>query len=98
MNPRLENAGLEAWLVRFADGIDPRLLPRISAFCRDCRSAFGESLVDLVPSYTTVLVQYDPWRLSDTRARQLIERVPLSWFLIPKRVAGALWRCPYGTT
>ncbi|MGM0433962.1 MAG: 5-oxoprolinase subunit PxpB [Pseudomonadota bacterium] len=75
MTPKLQNAGIDAWLVRFSERIDPAVQPWISAFCQDCRAAFGGLLVDLVPSYTTVLVQYDPEQLDDTGARRVIERV-----------------------
>lgn len=73
--PRLENAGTEAWLVRLAERIDPSNRRWINGFCRDCRHAFANALVELVPSYTTVLVQYDPWQLSDTASRQRLERL-----------------------
>lgn len=69
VSAQLENAGIDAWIVRFADQIDPDNQRWISAFCRDCRASFGEALVDIVPSYTTVLVQYDPWQLTDVKAR-----------------------------
>ncbi len=73
--PRLENAGVDAWLVRFTEGMDPDAQRWISAFCRDCRVALGGRLVDLVPSYTTVLVQYDVRQLDDAGARRVIEGV-----------------------
>ena len=75
MLPRVENAGIEAWIVRFSERIDPTNRGWITAFCRDCRHAFGSALVELVPSYTTVLVQYDPWQLTDTASRLLLEHV-----------------------
>ena len=75
MVPRIENAGIEAWIVRFADRIDPANRRWISAFCRDCQSTFGKALVELVPSYTTVLVQYDPVRMTDTSSRALLEQI-----------------------
>ncbi|PVY70664.1 KipI family sensor histidine kinase inhibitor [Tamilnaduibacter salinus] len=67
--PCIENAGVDAWMVRFADQINPDNQRWIRAFCRQCRAVFGPALVDLVPSYTTVLVQYDPWQMTDVAAR-----------------------------
>ena len=71
--PRLENAGMDAWLVRLFDSIDERNMGWITALVRGCEQAFGDDLVDLVPSYTTVLVQYDPLRLDDDQARQKLQ-------------------------
>lgn len=67
--PRLENAGVEAWLVRLFDTIDEANMPWLLALCRRCEEAFGPALVDLVPSYTTLLVHYDPVRLTPGEAR-----------------------------
>ncbi|MYL25578.1 5-oxoprolinase subunit PxpB [Halomonas sp. 22501_18_FS] len=75
MTPRVENAGIDAWVVRFSDRIDPASRNWITAFCRDCRAVLGDALVEMVPSYTTVLVQYDPWQLTDTVSRRLLESV-----------------------
>lgn len=69
MRARLENAGVDAWLVRLFDAIDEGNMPAMMALCRRCEAAFGEALVDLVPSYTTLLVHYDPLRLTAAEAR-----------------------------
>ncbi|WP_458735966.1 5-oxoprolinase subunit PxpB [Zobellella taiwanensis] len=73
--PRLENAGMDAWLVRLFDSIDERNMGWITALVRGYEQAFGDDLVDLVPSYTTVLVQYDPLRLDDDQARKKLQAV-----------------------
>jgi len=75
MTPQVENAGIDAWVVRFSNRIDPANRNWITAFCRDCRAVLGDALVEMVPSYTTVLVQYDPWQLTDTVSRRLLESV-----------------------
>ncbi|PSF04890.1 allophanate hydrolase [Marinobacter fuscus] len=66
--PRIENAGVGAWLVRLFERIDEGNLPWILALTESCEQAFGDTLVDLVPSYTTLLVQYDPSRLHPQQA------------------------------
>ncbi|MCC4264401.1 5-oxoprolinase subunit PxpB [Oceanimonas baumannii] len=73
MNPRLENAGLDAWLVRLFDDIDEANMNWISALVQDCERAFGAHLTDLVPSYTTLLVQFDPFTLDHGEARRLLQ-------------------------
>nr|WP_298376140.1 5-oxoprolinase subunit PxpB [uncultured Halomonas sp.] len=67
--PRLEVAGVDAWLVRLFDDIDDANMPWIMALLRRCEESFGEALIDLVPSYTTLLVHYDPLQLTPGEAR-----------------------------
>lgn len=68
--PRIESAGLDGWLVRLFPTIDETNLAWLGALARRCEAAFGEALVDLVPSYTTLLVVFDPLRLSPEAARR----------------------------
>ncbi|MGC3874994.1 5-oxoprolinase subunit B family protein [Halomonas sp. GXIMD04776] len=67
--PRLEVAGIDAWLVRLFDRIDDANMPWIMALLRRCEESFGKALIDLVPSYTTLLVHYDPLLLTPVEAR-----------------------------
>jgi len=72
--PRLEPAGLDGWMVRLFDAIDEANMPWLTALARECEGAFGDRLVDLVPSYTTLLVIVDPLRLSPGEAKtRLVE-------------------------
>ncbi|WP_136064789.1 5-oxoprolinase subunit B family protein [Modicisalibacter radicis] len=73
--PRLESAGLDAWLVRLFASIDEANMPWITALMRDCEVAFGAALIDLVPSYTTVLVHYDVMCLDGREARDRLAGV-----------------------
>lgn len=75
ISPRIENAGVGAWLVRLFDSIEEQNLPWVMTLSCDCEQAFGEALVDLVPSYTTLLVQYDPLNMSPDEARTILQRV-----------------------
>ncbi|SEO19824.1 5-oxoprolinase subunit PxpB [Vreelandella aquamarina] len=70
--PRLESAGLDGWMVRLFDSIEETNLPWITALLQRCESAFGTAVVDLVPSYTTLLVVFDPVQLSPLEAQQKI--------------------------
>lgn len=70
--PRLESAGLDGWMVRLFDSIDEANLPWITALLQRCESVFGTAVVDLVPSYTTLLVVFDPVQLSPLEAQQKI--------------------------
>jgi KipI family sensor histidine kinase inhibitor len=68
--PRLENAGMDTWLVRLFDSIDEANIDWIQALANQCQASFGSQLIDLVPSYTTLLVHYDCLKLSSDEARQ----------------------------
>lgn len=59
MLPRIESAGLNGWLVRLFEHIDDANLAPIMALSRQCEAAFGAALMDLTPSYTTLLVEFD---------------------------------------
>lgn len=74
--PRLENAGVDAWLVRLFDQIDEANIDWIQSLAKLCERHFGSQLIDLVPSYTTLLVHYDCLQLDADQARwQLLELV-----------------------
>lgn len=71
-NAVLESAGLDGWIVRLFDTIEEHNLPWLAALSRRCEQAFGEALVDLVPSYTTLLIVFDPFAVSPSQARTTI--------------------------
>lgn len=68
--PCLERAGLDGWMVRLFDSIEEDNLLWLTALAEECEAAFDDALVDLVPSYTTLLVVFDPLRLTSCEARQ----------------------------
>ncbi|WP_404414949.1 5-oxoprolinase subunit PxpB [Marinospirillum sp.] len=68
--PRLENAGMDAWLVRLFEHIDEANIDWIQALARQCEKSFAGQLIDLVPSYTTLLVHYDCLQLDADQARE----------------------------
>ena len=92
--PRLERAGLDGWMVRLFDTIDEHNLPWLTALTHDCEVAFGTALVDLVPSYTTLLVVFDPEQLTPAAARQTLAQLLTT--LSPKEsgVEGSLHDIP----
>jgi len=70
--PRLEIAGIDSLILRLFDGIDEANMPWVVAADQRLRAVFGEALVDLVPSYTTLLLHYDLERLDAAQVRALI--------------------------
>lgn len=70
--PRIEIAGIDSLILRLFEQIDEANLPWLLAAASRLRAAFGPALIDLVPSYTTLLLHYDLQQLDDQRARRLI--------------------------
>lgn len=56
---RIEVAGVDAFIIRLGDAIAPALIPWVHGVATRLRERLGPRLVEVVPSYTTVLVQYD---------------------------------------
>lgn len=84
--PRLEPAGIDGWMVRLFGTIEENNLLWLTALTHDCEAAFDEALVDLVPSYTTLLVIFDPLQISPWQARERL--VGILARLVPDDVGG----------
>ena len=69
MKWRVEVVAVDCLMVRLFDGIDESNMPWMLAATQRLRAAFAAQLIDLVPSYTTVMVHFD---LSPTQARERI--------------------------
>jgi KipI family sensor histidine kinase inhibitor len=74
MTPRIEVVAIDCLMVRLFDVIAEANMPWMLAATQRLRSGFGAALVDLVPSYTTLMVHYDLTALSPAQARELIDQ------------------------
>ncbi|WP_248730723.1 5-oxoprolinase subunit PxpB [Pseudomonas sp. MWU13-2517] len=74
MRPRIEVVAIDCLMVRLFEVIAEANMPWMLAATQRLREGFGAALVDLVPSYTTLMVHYDLTALSPAQARQLIEQ------------------------
>ncbi|NDL69085.1 5-oxoprolinase subunit PxpB [Vreelandella alkaliphila] len=72
MKLRLETAAMDALTVRLFDTIDESNMAWIIAADQTLRNALGEALIDLIPSYTTLLVHYDSQQLTFAQVSTLI--------------------------
>jgi KipI family sensor histidine kinase inhibitor len=70
----VEVAGIDSLILRLFDSIEETNMPWILAAGRRLRVCFGTALVDLVPSYTTLLLHYEITRLDPRQARALIDQ------------------------
>ncbi|WP_202369407.1 5-oxoprolinase subunit B family protein [Pseudomonas sp. MWU318] len=72
MSPRIEVVALDCLMLRLFDDIAETNMPWMLAASERLRGVFGAQLIDLVPSYTTLMVHYDLTALSPSQARELI--------------------------
>lgn len=70
--PRIEVAAIDSFVLRLFERIDEANMPWLLAAEENLRAAFGAALLDLVPSYTTLLLQYDLLQLDPGEARARI--------------------------
>ena len=66
--PRIEVAAIDSFVLRLFERIDEANMPWLLAAEENLRAAFGAALLDLVPSYTTLLLQYDLLQLDPGEA------------------------------
>ncbi|MCI1039086.1 5-oxoprolinase subunit PxpB [Pseudomonas putida] len=71
MKARIEVVAIDSLMVRLFDRIDEANMPWMLAASQRLSGVFGEHLLDLVPSYTTLMVQFD---LPPGEARVLINQ------------------------
>ena len=74
MKPRIEVVAIDCLMVRLFDAIAEANMPWMLAATQRLRDGFGAALVDLVPSYTTLMVHYELTALSPAQARALIDQ------------------------
>ncbi|AZE59994.1 MULTISPECIES: 5-oxoprolinase subunit PxpB [Pseudomonas fluorescens group] len=74
MKPRIEVVAIDCLMVRLFEVIAEANMPWMLAATQRLRAGFGPALVDLVPSYTTLMVHYDLTALTPAQARELIDQ------------------------
>ena len=72
MKPRIEVVAIDCLMLRLFDEIAESNMPWMLAASERLRASFAGQLIDLVPSYTTLMVHYDGLVLSPAQARELI--------------------------
>ncbi|MDA0109441.1 5-oxoprolinase subunit PxpB [Vibrio sp. La 4.2.2] len=71
-NLRIIAVSESALMVYFGDEIELSLPNAIGQFCDRIEQQFGEGILNLTPSYTSLLVEYHPLRVDEQQLRQFI--------------------------
>ncbi len=72
---RVEVAGESALIIYFGEHGQPGVAAAVASAAQQLREELGYRLIDLEPSYASLLVIYDPFRTDHLEVRQLIDRV-----------------------
>ncbi|MBJ2347832.1 MULTISPECIES: 5-oxoprolinase subunit PxpB [Pseudomonas] len=72
MKPHVEVVAVDCLMVRLFDEIAEANMPWMLAASERLRQVFADDLIDLVPSYTTLMVHYDLLALTPAQARDLV--------------------------
>lgn len=73
MSPRIEVVAIDCLMLRLFDEIAESNMPWMLAASERLRATFADDLIDLVPSYTTLMVHYDGLALTPPQARERID-------------------------
>lgn len=99
MKLRIERASVDTLMIRLFDRIEEGNMPWLLAAARQLRRHFGEQLIDLVPSYTTLMLHYDMRQLDEITARASVISALAGLQPLPPEHAGhrheiAVWYDP----
>src|SRR6185437_2117429 len=90
--PRFLAAGDTAMVVEFGDRVDAHLSALVLALGQKLEAAGLEGVVEVVPTFRSLMVHYDPLRL--THADLQLAVMPLLQGLEAAQIVGRHWRIP----
>jgi KipI family sensor histidine kinase inhibitor len=95
---RLHTAGENALVLYLGDATSPEVSALVQAAARAVENALGEDLIDLVPSYASLLIIYDPFRTDhlkvSRRVRILLEGLQSTELLEGKEIVLPVYYSP----
>ncbi|SVC01173.1 uncharacterized protein METZ01_LOCUS254027, partial [marine metagenome] len=71
--PHIQLAGEKAFIIYFGDCISEGTSKQVCAMASRIRGSLGCRLTDLIPSYASLLVIYDPLKAGHTEIRAILE-------------------------
>ncbi|MEH6566617.1 MAG: 5-oxoprolinase subunit PxpB [Halopseudomonas sp.] len=87
MKLRIETVALDSLMLRLFDQIEETNMPWLMAAAERLQQAFGSQLIDLVPSYSTLLLHYDCRQFSEAQACALVREALMD--LQPQQAAAS---------
>ena len=95
---RLHTAGENALILYLGDATSPEVSALVQAAAKAVENALGEDLIDLVPSYASLLIIYDPFRTDhlkvSRRVRILLEGLQSTELLEGKEIVLPVYYSP----
>ena len=71
--PHIQLAGEKAFIIYFGDRISEGISKQVCAMATRVRRSLGCRLIDLIPSYTSLLILYDPFQAGHSEIREMLE-------------------------
>lgn len=71
----IHSAGENALIVYLGEGQSPEISARVQQACTDIEAVLGDDLIDLVPSYASVLVIYQPLTTDHLSVQSRVRKV-----------------------
>ena len=90
---RILQCGEQAFSVELANEIDETVNLRVIALAEDLQANPPDGLLELVPTYRSLLVCFDPGRIAGEALLKVL-RDRLDRVRVPKQSTGALWHVP----
>lgn len=69
---KLQSAGENAMILYLGEQTSPKVSAKVQAAARALEKALGEDLIDLVPSYASLLIIYNPLQTDHLRVRKQV--------------------------
>jgi len=73
--PRIASFGDQALLVEFSDEIHPQILARVRKAAQDLEKCKIRGIREVIPSYCTLFIGYDPGLVSFSQVSSCLERI-----------------------
>lgn len=87
-HPEIVATAEDAVLLIFAREIDPALAPVLEAWCQAIRQELGALVTDLVPSYASIALYYDPDHTDFRHIISKLKRIPHVFNDVSEAAAG----------
>ncbi|QUJ68464.1 5-oxoprolinase subunit PxpB [Photobacterium sp. GJ3] len=91
---RFDTVSESTLMVHFADEIDVSMTPLIARLTNQIQADFPEQLIDLLPSYTSILIHFHPDKITERVLRERVQHCYQQWQNQPVSAQGKLIELP----